>query len=105
MAATSHSPTVERLEQQAQKFGCPELIALDGEPSAVHLNYLDLVSRRSSAALLPHAVAEFQGRPILYLVDDLGIDRPTPTVSQVRNLSQLLANRSEHAMVGIVRPG
>jgi type I restriction-modification system DNA methylase subunit len=86
------------------KIGCPELIALDGPPSADHLNYLDLMSSRRHMVLRPHAVAEFQGRAILYLVDDLG-EQPHPTDAQIRDLGQLLANRSEHAMLGIVRPG
>ncbi|MDX8527757.1 N-6 DNA methylase [Mesorhizobium sp. MSK_1335] len=86
------------------KIGCPELIALDGPPSAAHLNYLDLMSGRRANDLWPNAVAEFQGRPILYLVDGL-TDRDQPSDAQVRDLGQLLANRSEHAVLGVVRPG
>lgn len=93
-----------RLEREMNKIGCPQLIALDGSPSADHLNYLDLMATRKQTGLRPHAVAEFQGRPILYLVDDLG-DHVHPTDEQVRDLGQLLANRSEHAMLGVVRPG
>ncbi|MDF0492750.1 HsdM family class I SAM-dependent methyltransferase [Bradyrhizobium yuanmingense] len=86
------------------KIGCPELIALDGAPGAAHLNYLDLMSGRRASNLRPKAVAEFQGRPVLYLVDGL-TDREQPSDAQVRELGQLLANRSEHAMLGVVRPG
>ncbi|MCK1477913.1 N-6 DNA methylase [Bradyrhizobium sp. 197] len=86
------------------KIGCPELIALDGTPDAAHLNYLDLMSGRRANDLRPSAVAEFQGRPILYLVDGL-TDRVQPSDNQVRQLGQLLANRSEHAVLGVVRPG
>lgn len=86
------------------KIGCPELIALDGTPDAAHLNYLDLMSGRRASDLRPNAVAEFQGRPILYLVDGLA-DHVQPSDMQVRHLGQLLANRSEHAVLGVVRPG
>jgi type I restriction-modification system DNA methylase subunit len=104
MPADQPSQSFVRLEREMNKIGCPELIALDGSPSADHLNYLDLMSSRRRTGLRPHAVAEFQGRPILYLVDDLG-EQTHPTDAQVRDLGQLLANRSEHAMLGIVRPG
>lgn len=106
MPVTPPSPSIARLKRETVKIGCPELIALDGSPTAEHLNYLDLMRGRSEAALLPHAVAEFQGRPVLYLVDSLSRDTlSSPTNEQVRDLSQLLANRSEHAVLGVVRPG
>jgi type I restriction-modification system DNA methylase subunit len=101
--ADQQSTIFARLEREMNKIGCPQLLALDGSPSADHLSYLDLMGRRH-AGLRPHAVAEFQGRPILYLVDDLG-DHAHPSDAQVRDLGKLLANRSEHAMLGIVRPG
>jgi len=106
MPTTPQSHLIVRLQRETIKIGCPELIALAGRPTAEHLNYLDLMPGRTAATLLPDAVAEFQGRPVLYLVDDL--DRhahPGPTDEQVRGLSQLLANRSEHAVLGVVRPG
>lgn len=104
MAVDQPFPSFARLEREMNKIGCPELIALDGPPGADHLNYLDLMSTRRQAVLRPHAVAEFQGRAILYLVDDLG-EQAHPTDVQIRDLGQLLANRSEHAMLGVVRPG
>lgn len=100
----SPSPSHADLEREMNKIGCPELIALDGPPSAAHLNYLDLMSGRRSSDLWPNAVAEFQGRPILYLVNDLA-SSVQPTDTQVRHLGQVLANRSEHAVLGVVRPG
>ena len=100
----SPSPSLADLEREMNKIGCPELIALDGPPSAAHLNYLDLMSGRRASDLWPTAVAEFQGRPILYLVNDLA-GSVQPTETQVRHLGQVLANRSEHAVLGVVRPG
>lgn len=106
MPATTTSPTLARLTRETKKFGCPELVALDGPPDADHLNYLDLLPGRSAAPLLPQAVAEFQGRPVLYLLDGIGEDGQAQTTAQeVRDLGQLLANRSEHACLAVVRPG
>ena len=106
MPVTRTSSSVARLEGETKAFGCPELITLDGPQTDAHLNYLDLMHTQSEATLLPHAVAEFQGRPLLYLVDDLesgpGL---SPLDQRAHNLGQLLANRSEHALLGIVRPG
>ena len=95
-----------RLRTHARKLGCPDLIWLNAEPSAEHLEYLDLLPSKSSAPILPEAVAEFQGKALLYLVDSLdesGAPRFQP--QQVESLQRLLANRSEHACLGVVRPG
>jgi hypothetical protein len=92
----SHS--IARLERELSKIGCPDLIALDGPASADHLNYLDLMGGRIHSMLRPRAVAEFQGRPVLYVIDDLDQDAHS-TDAQVRDLGQILANRSEHAVL------
>ena len=95
-----------RLNRETNAFGCPELITLDGPQTEAHLNYLDLVRPRAENTFLPHAIAEYQGRPLLYLVDDLdGASRHTLLHQRAIKLGQLLANRSEHALLGIVRPG
>lgn len=103
----NHAPSsAARLEKETRAFGCPELISLDGPRTDAHLNYLDLMQARSGGTLLPDAVAEFQGRPLLYLLDDLDSGRrQSPNDQQAHTLGQLLANRSEHAVLGIVRPG
>jgi len=94
------------LAEQVRAYGCPELVHLAGVPTPVHLEYLDLLRDRSSARLLPEAVAEFQGRPVLYLVDDeAASDARGRDADAVQTLQQLLANRSEQACLGIVRPG
>lgn len=106
MLITHTSSSIARLERETKAFGCPELIMLDGPKTDAHLNYLDLMQVREEAILLPHAVAEFQGRPLLYLIDALESDSELSSIDQrAHNLGQLLANRSEHAMLGIVRPG
>ena len=106
MPVTRTSSSIDRLQCETSAFGCPELITLVGPQTDTHLNYLDLMQPRRKATLLPHAVVEFQGRPLLYLVDDLesgpGL---SPIDKRAHDLGQLLANRSEHALLGIVRPG
>lgn len=94
------------LNEQASAFGCPDLIHLAGEPTADNLEYLDLLSGRAESPLLPDAVAEFQGRPVMYLVD--GGDRrgrDELTADAIRDLQQLLANRSEQSCLAVIRPG
>ena len=45
-------------------------------------------------------------RPLLYLIDDTGEEgNPPLQVAHVQELQTLLANRSEHACLGIVKPG
>jgi hypothetical protein len=105
MPATEASTKLSRLKEYSRALGCPDLILLGAEPDASQLEYLDLLPK-PGAPLLPDAVAEFQGRPLLYLVDDVdeaGNSRLQPV--QVRDLQTLLANRSEHACLGVVRVG
>src|ERR1035441_4084566 len=95
----------DRLRGYARRLGCPDLIWLGAEPGPGHLEYLDLLPAKSTAPVLPEAVAEFQDRPLLYLVDGLdeaGAPRLQPR--QVEDLQHLLANRSEHACLGVVKP-
>lgn len=102
----SGPPGGSPLAQGVRAYGCPEPVPLAGPPTAAHLDYLDLLKGRSSAPLLPEAVAEFQGRPVIYLVshraerEALGRD-----ADAVQSLQQLLANRNEQACLGVVRPG
>ena len=100
------STEVAGLEKQAAAFGCPALIHLGVEPTPAHIDYLDLDRQRASAVLLPDAVAEYQGRPVMYLLDAAGEKALfTADAEAIRDLQQLLANRSEQACLGIVRPG
>lgn len=94
------------LDEQTRAFGCPDLIPLAGEPTAAHLDYLDLLPGKAKRQLLPDAVAEFQGRPVMYLLDG-GIEgrRQELTAEAILDLQQLLANRSELACLAVIRPG
>lgn len=105
-AATQRSRSVEALRPVAQRFGMPKLIPLDVPLSETsQLAYLDLLPKQAShkgAGI--HAVAEHQGAALLYLVDGRGKTRSVGLKS-IHELQRLLANRSESAWLGIVRPG
>jgi hypothetical protein len=94
------------LEKECRKYGFPPLVPLDGEPGPAQLSYLDLLRARRTARakrrILPDAVAEFQGRPLLYLLD---ASTKAAAGSHIRDLQLLLANRGEHAWVAVVQPG
>ena len=51
---------------------------------------------------LPDAVAEFQGKPVMYLIDAKSGE---PDFADRIDLQQRLANRGDHAVLAIVRPG
>jgi len=95
-----------RLREQAAAVGCGDLLLLADRPDVSHLEYLDLLPRRGDSTLLPDAVAEYQGRPLLYLVDGINENGDARfSAPQVQDLQTLLANRSEHACLAVVRPG
>ena len=87
----------------AKAFGCHDVVQLDDEPTPRHLDYLDLlkVSRRES--LKVNAVAEFQSRPLLYIVS--GDQIRNNDSRKMLDLQCLLANRGEKAYLGILSPG
>lgn len=84
-------------------FGCHDVVLLDEEPTPRHLDYLDLLKVSRRGDLKVEAVAEFQSRPLLYIISD----------DQIRNfgnnkildLQCLLANRGERAYLGILSLG
>ncbi len=95
------------LAQVLRTFGCPGVVALNRAnriDSPGQIPYLDLLSKyvRQSAPLLPDAVAEFQGRPVMYVLDARS---RMPDAITRRDLQQRLANRGDHAVLAIVRPG
>lgn len=93
------------LNTLARRFGCPKLIPLrrkDMQPEQIQ--YLDLLPDRdlSGNTPLPHAVAEFQGRAVIFFLDGT---RGQPKAQQLQDLQQLLANRGEHAVLAVTKPG
>lgn len=96
----------KRLAQNVLGFGCPGIVPLRGTKveSPAQVPYLDLLSEhvRKSASLLPDAVGEFQGRPVMYFLDATGGE---PDADERLELQQRLANRGDHAVLALVRPG
>jgi len=84
-------------------FGCHDVVQLDGEPTPRHLEYLDLLKVSGPESLKVNAVAEFQSRPLLYIVSG---DQIRDIDNKRRlNFQCLLANRGERAYLGILSPG
>src|SRR5258706_14860313 len=96
----------DRLASWVLEFGCPGIVPLRSEKteSPAQIPYLDLLSKhvRESAPLLPDAVGEFQGRPVMYFLD---ASEGEPDANQRLDLQQRLANRGDHAVLAVVRPG
>lgn len=104
--AASTLPTDHRLATLMKGYGCGPIVSLpDGKPTLPsQIPYLDLLSTkvRKSAPLLPDAIAEFQGRPVMYLLD---ATTGEPNANERLELQQRLANRGDHAVLAVVRPG
>jgi hypothetical protein len=85
-------------------YGCSEFIRLDQKLSKPEqLNYLDLLPKQSNHTPVLSAVAEHQGTALLYIVDAAG-DAKSDSIS-LAELRKQLANRSDPAWLGVVRPG
>jgi hypothetical protein len=96
----------ERLADALKAFGCPGIVSLrnNQKHSPDHVPYLDLLSDQVQAEVsrLPDAVAEFQGKPVMYLLD---AEAGEPDALERISLQQRLANRGDHAVLAVVRPG
>lgn len=84
-------------------FGCHDVVPLGGEPTPRHLDYLDLLKVSSNGDLKVDAVAEFQARPLLYIVSENQIGNFNN--EKMLDLQCLLANRGERAYLGVLSPG
>src|ERR1017187_1062731 len=90
------------LAKRLRVYGCTEFTRLDrslSEPA--QLEYLDLLPPRYIGPLT--AVAEHQGTALLYIVDSCG--DVVADANVIGNLQRQLANRSDPAWLGVVRPG
>ena len=92
------------LAQRLAAYGCPSVIPLDERLSDPdQLDYLDLLPKQSNHMPVLTAVAEHQGTALLYLVDASGdVKSDADSLASVR---RQLANRSDPAWFGVVRPG
>jgi len=87
----------------AKAFGCHDVVQLDDEPTPRHLDYLDLLKVSARESLKVNAVAEFQSRPLLYIVS--GDQIRNNDSRKMLDFQCLLANRGERAYLGILSPG
>jgi SAM-dependent methyltransferase len=70
------------------------------------LDYLDLLSSRDGAEILPDGVAENQGRPLLYFVNESRLlHSSTESETRLGDLRRSLACRGERAYLARIRPG
>lgn len=92
------------LEQRVTAYGCTRVIRLDERLSRPEqLDYLDLLPKQSNHTPVVTAVAEHQDTALLYLVDASGdVKSDATSLAAVR---RQLANRSDPAWLGLVRPG
>lgn len=88
---------------EAKAYGCHDVVRLDSEPTPRHLEYLDLLKLSGNGSLKVDAVAEFQARPLLYIVSGGQIRNSDP--EKRLDLQCLLANRGEIAYLGVLNPG
>lgn len=104
MPATSSNVNTRPLAQRLAAYGCTEFIRLDEKLTRPEqLDYLDLLPKQSNHVPVLTAVAEHQGAALLYLVDATSdVKSDTASLAAVR---RQLANRSDPAWLGVVRPG
>lgn len=104
MPTTTSNENTRPLEQRLAAYGCTSFIRLDEKLSKPEqLDYLDLLPKQSNHTPVLTAVAEHQGAALLYLVDaSSDVKSDATSLAAVR---RQLANRSDPAWLGIVRPG
>lgn len=104
MSANANTVTDQPLTERLRAYGCSEVISLDQKLSQPEqLNYLDLLPKQSNHTPVLSAVAEHQGTALLYIVDAAG-DAKSDSIS-LAELRKQLANRSDPAWLGVLRPG
>jgi hypothetical protein len=104
MPAAPSNTDPRPLAQRLAAYGCTSVIRLDERLSGPgQLDYLDLLPKQSNHTPKLTAVAEHQGTALLYLVDASGdVKSDADSLAAVR---RQLANRSDPAWLGVVRPG
>ncbi|RII27138.1 MAG: hypothetical protein CXR31_07750 [Geobacter sp.] len=85
-----------------KEYGCNDVVLLDGTTPR-HLDYLDLLKTSGNSTLKVDAVAEFQARPLLYIVSENRAKQLDK--EKIIELQHLLANRGERAYLGVLSPG
>lgn len=99
------------LKNELQYYGLTESsVRLFSEPiSPDFLDYLDLIEPKKpdeQKGVLPDGVAESQGRPLLFFVDDSKLfSHPQEKESKLNQLRRILACRGDPAYLALIRPG
>ncbi len=99
------------LVDDLRAYGVQKPTILEDATNPQLIDYLDLLrtdaQKSSEAVVLPEAVAESQGRPLLYVVSKANLSS-VHTRSEQESLCQLwrtLGSRGERAYLGILEPG
>lgn len=101
------------LREAIQSYGVSSRSFLDlgGAPSFELLDYLDLLQKADGGQscaddLLPDGVAESQGRPLLFIVNESRLAQtPREQEQQLDTLRRKLACRGDRAYLACIRPG
>ena len=101
------------LREAIQSYGVSSRSFLDlgGVPSSGLLDYLDLLQKADGSQpnadnLLPDGVAESQGRPLLFIVNESRLAQtPREQEQQLNTLRRKLACRGDRAYLARIRPG
>ncbi len=92
------------LAARLASYGCTDIVRLDQKlTTPEQLDYLDLLPTRSNETPILSAVAAHQGTALLYVLDTG--DAPGPVSSAIGDISRQLANRSDPAWLGVLKPG
>lgn len=91
------------IRKNIEEYGCNDVVVLGEEPTSRHLEYLDLLGESDRQRPVVDAVAEFQSRPLLYIVSE-GRARNVDS-GAILELQQALANRGERAYLAFLAPG
>lgn len=95
-------PLADRLAD----YGCTDIVRLDGKLTTPdQLDYLDLLPSRSDEPPILSGVAAHQGTALLYILDAGDAQEAISSSSTIGNLSRQLANRSDPAWLGVLKPG
>jgi SAM-dependent methyltransferase len=94
------------LKAELENYGITNTRLFGDSAKPELLDYLDLVEPRESSGLLPDGVAESQGRPLLFFVNESRLTQTT--AEQDKNYAELrrkLACRGDRAYLARIRPG
>lgn len=104
---------IVNVRSEIRNYGISERSFLDlrGTASPELLDYLDLIEREEDSAarehgLLPDGVAESQGRPLLFIINESRLAQsPNEQDQQLNTLRRKLACRGDRAYLARIRPG